>query len=356
MKEQINPPVCKAVPSPCKKRSDDGAHNCNSTISFEPTMKRQRFSSPSTIDFNRRLSSGSFSLNSYHTSSDSPGGSSRINNIRCVSDASIRATKDCRPWSSSEGTISSMANYFCSSDSVIGKKLTNHPILDDNDLLAAKSVNGSWSSSVPSLKRICDAIDSLHGSTGTDEQSELNISHQCYYLAAWTKSNAPADNESRPPSTTNLTLHQVALAIVSCNGITRVLDAMDAHPDNIEIQENGCMVLGNILAILYRRKMCNVLSYDRYLGEATIQLGNSIFSQIIQTMRNHQRNVAVYSAAIPALQQYYLSVLVSQPNDTILEYQRMVLQNAREMFLPSHVQQVLRTTTSLSERFAIHFR
>ena len=273
-----------------------------------------------------------------------------MNSIRCVSDASIEGVEASRTITSSKGSASSLANYFCSSDSFLNKALTEQPILDSK-CLSAKCVNGFRSSSVPSLKSIHDAIGSLHGTTGTDIQSQRNISDQCYYLAAWTKINKVLpDNKCRPTLSANITLHQVALAIVSYNGITRVLNAMDAHPNNIEIQENGCMVLGNILTILYCRKTCNVLSYERSLGNNTIHLGNSIFRQIIHAMRNHPGNVTVHCAAIPALYQYHLSVFVFQPNDAILEYQNIVLQSALEMFLPSQVKKILRETTFLAER------
>jgi hypothetical protein len=167
---------------------------------------------------------------------------------------------------------------------------------------------------------------------------------------------APTGNESRPTSTANLTLHQVAVTIVSCNGINKVLDAMRAYPNNIDIQENGCKVLGNILAILYCRKTRNVLSFERYLGEATIQLSKSIVRQIVHAMRNHPSNVAVHCAAIPALHHYFLSVLVTRTNDaTMLECQTIVLQKAQEMFLPTSVQNMLQATTCLAEQFAINF-
>ena len=354
MIEQMKSEVCIAVPSTDTyiKRSQCSS----STLCLVPKMKRQRFSSFTSVDLDSRLSSGALNLNSYHVSSDSPSGSSRINNIRCVSDASIKATKDDRRSMKSTGSISSMTNYFCSSNTSTRKTLTNQPILD-SDLVASKIVDGSLSSSVPSLKRIFDAIEVLNCSTGTDMQSQQNISDQCCYLVAWTKINSAsyADNDPRPTSTSNLTLHQVALAIVSYNGFTAVLDAMDAHPANIAIQEHGSMMLGNLLSILYRRKTYSVMSYERYLGEATIKLGNSIFKQIIDAMRNHSSNVAVHCAAITALQQYYLSVLVFQPSDAILQKQRIVLLNAEEMFLPRNIQQILRTTTCLSEQYAVNF-
>ena len=338
----MNPTICRSFPSPCKRISV--AH----TLSLAPTIKRRFLSSSSTIVFNGRLSRGTLSLSPSDASSASKCGSLRINNIRCVSDASIEATEADHTITSSRDTT--LANYACSSDNFLSKTSTNQPIIDLN-FLAAKCVNGSWSSSVPSVKSIYDAIESLHGTTGTDIQSQRNISDQCYYLAAWTKINKVLpDNKCRPTLSATITLHQVALAIVSYNGITRVLNAMDAHPNNIEIQENGCMVLGNILTILYRRMTCNVLSYEKSLGNNTIHLGNSIFRQIIHAMRNHPGNVTVHCAAIPALYQYYLSVFLFQPNDANLEYQNIVLQSALEMFLPSQVKKILRETTFLAER------
>lgn len=348
---------CNAVPSASTKRSDVVQQSNDSTL-CAPTAKRQRFSLPSSIDLKGGLNRGTFSLDHYCASSDSPGGSSRINNIRVVSASSMHATHDNCNSRNDEDEISSMAN-FDSSKSYIKKDLTDEPTLADNDLLANKIVNGSWASSVASLECVCIAIQRLRSTIGSDAQSQLRIADQCYYLAAWTKINTPcySGNDTRPTSTTaSLTLNQVALAIISYGGITVILNAMRAHPNSVEIQENGSMVLGNVLALLYRRKTGNVVSYGRFLSETAKQMGSSILNQLIQTMQNHATNVEIHCAAIAALQHYYLSVLVCQQNDATLESQSTVLRSAHEMLLPSKIRQILRTTISLAEQFIMNCR
>ena len=258
--------VRKAVPFEPTNKSDDVPHCYHSTQSFAPTTKRPRFSSPSSSDLKGKLGDGTFSLNTHHASSEGPGGSSRINNIRIVSDASIHVGYDSRTRTNGKSNCSLMANSMCSYDGSAIKKLPDQLTLD-SDLLAAKIVSVSHSSSVASPECIRAALQSLRCIIGSDMQSQLNISDQCSHLAAWTHISTAycSGNESRPTSTSaSLTLHQVALAIVSYGGIPLVLNAMGAHPSNVEIQENGCKVLGNMLAILYRRKTGKVFSYEKF--------------------------------------------------------------------------------------------
>ena len=353
--------VRKTIPSTSTKRPAIVVPHCSSnisTMSCAPTTKKQRFSSPSWTDLNGRLNIRTSSFNPCHISSEGPGGSSRINNIRIVSASSMHVTHNGCSDIIGEENISSMANYACSSNSDLRKESTVQPTVHSN----LEVVNGSWSSSVTSLNCVHVAIESIRSTIGTDIQSQFVIADQCYYLAAWTKINTSGytGNDTRPTSTRGcLTLHQVALSIVSHGGITVILKAMRAHPSRVEIQENGSMVLGNVLAILYRRKACSipVFSYERYLGETTIQLGNSILNQLIQTMRNHPTNVEIHCATITALQHYYLSVLGFRPNDdATIECQNAVLKSAHEMLLPSKVRKILRTTTSLAEQFLMNCR
>ena len=346
----IEYPVHNAVAPASSKRTNasTATQGCYNSI---PATKRSRLSSASQTDSDGTWNSGMMNLRPSHTLSSTIGESSRLNNIRFVSVTSMHLALDRGASVSRESNISSHANYFSSSSNDFPKKKQINEPIQNTDLLAANIVNGSWStSSVASITQIRETIQVLNNVTGTDMQSQLIVADQFYHLATWTKTNSLSflQNDPRPTSTANLTLHQAALAIVSCNGINVVLSAMNEHPNNIEVQENGCMVLGNVLAILYHRKAGKSIALERYLSENTIQMGNAIFNQIIRTMQHHPVSIAVNCAAIPALQYYYLSVLAFRPNDAMSECEDIVLQSAQELLLPSKIRRILSNCTKLS--------
>jgi hypothetical protein len=323
---------------------DYNMYSVNPTALSEPTKYNSFLSPPtkrikvvSSIKINDRISnsslcSGNVQMNP-HESFNHSGDSSRMNNIRCVSESSFQINSTVLK----RKIESTQTNYVNNTDS----GSINHRSFKIKQAVVCSI--SSCSSSIVSLSRICEAIKAVVTEIGADLQAQQRIANQCFCLATWTRSNDGSyfEIDARPKGTTHVTVYQVALTIASHDGINILLNAMKAHLYNVEIQEYGCTVLGNVLSILYRRQTSNVLPCKTYLNDEILMIGNSIFAQVFCAMQNHPRNVAVHCAAITALQQYYQSILVFQPNDVVNEELKQSLLHAQQMFLPLKIRQIL---------------
>jgi hypothetical protein len=262
--------------------------------------------------------------------------SSRISNIRCVSESSfkISSTGLKRKIEFSNSTPSFASSY-------IENELFNQGYNSDDRIRNSNLSISSFSRSFPLPSRICEALQGIINESGTEIQSEQRISQQCFFLATLTRSTEGSTgsfvSDARSTPTMYLTCHQVALTIASHDGINIILNAMKAHLDNVEIQEYGCMALGNILAILYRRHTAKLSS----LHDDVLKTGNACLTQVFCAMQNHPQNVAVHCAAIIAMQQCYYSIFLFQTNGIINDERKQLFIHAQTMFLPSKIRRIL---------------
>jgi hypothetical protein len=191
--------------------------------------------------------------------------------------------------------------------------------------------------SAASLSCVQEAICIMVTSVGNSHENEQRVADECFRLAMWTSyQSSPSGSFQRLESAQNLTLHEVALFIVSSNGIDAILRAMEDFPNSAQIQELACTALGNILSILYPRRTANRASFYQAISK-----GDTIYSFIIRAMQNHCQNVSVFCAAIPALQHYQQSIFFNPLYSFVSnEDEKEIFKGAKEMFLPAHVRTV----------------
>jgi hypothetical protein len=299
-----------------------------STCIFPPIKKRKvSLNTTGSCTSSNSISTGIYQCSSFDGSPKNTEDSAQVCNMRIVSDASIR--KDSRPRNHSSGY-----------------RINDFDMLQYNHLNQSNSAGirvDTSSSSTVSSSSIQEAISRLVSSTGMDAHTQQTVADECYRFAIWTSCQGRSSCRfPRSSSPTCLTIHEVAMMIVSFNGMTALLNALEEYPQNVQIQEHACMALGNILNVLYRRRIANTTpSYQELSMIVTGKKGNAIHNRILLAMQNHSHNVSVHCAAIVALHQFFHSTFFNPLYSNITkEEQLRMLNDTHEMFLPSHVRQM----------------
>lgn len=288
-----------------------------------PPTKRQRImaSSQSDLFFHSVARSNHVSHRSFDGLTKSLLESSRVYNMRLASGVSLRTADDSAATDATSVDSDLMnfgtSHFFCAKDSPTGE------LFDSSE------------SSAASISCIQEAICIMVTSIDNNQENERRIADECFRLAMWT-SYRSSSGFHRLEHTQSLTLHEVALIIVSSNGIDAILHAMEEYPSNAQIQEQGCTALGNILSILYPNRAANAASFYQAISK-----GDTIYSCIIYAMKNHCKDVSVYCAAIQSLQHYYHSIFFSPLYSSVSNSdEQEIFKEAQEMFLPAYIRNV----------------
>ena len=188
-------------------------------------------------------------------------------------------------------------------------------------------------SSAASLSCIQESICILFTSIGANEENAKLVADECFRLAIWTRPQRSSDGYQCLERSQRLNRLDIALIIVSFNGLDALLTAMEQYPNNVQIQEYCCMAVGNILSILYPRRTTHSASLHQAMSK-----GDKIYACIINAMKIHSQHVSVCCAAVPALHYYYSSIFFNPLYSNVSEEaESEIFAGVHDMFLPTHI-------------------